>query len=71
VLAGWQQAAGRPAEHVAYWDAAAALCTVGDMSYCLPGDMLGEVGRPDLNAALLTARRDAFLAAALDELDSW
>jgi aminoglycoside phosphotransferase (APT) family kinase protein len=70
VLAGWQQAAGRPAEHVAYWDAAAALCTVGDMSYCLPGDMLDEVGRPDLNTALLTARRDAFLAAALDELDS-
>ncbi len=68
VLAGWQQAAGRPAEHVAYWDAAAALCTVGDMSYCLPGDMLGEVGRPDLSAALLTARRDAFLAAALNEL---
>jgi aminoglycoside phosphotransferase (APT) family kinase protein len=71
VLAGWQQAAGRPAEHVAYWDAAAALCTVGDMDYCLPGDLLGEVGRPDLNAELLTARRDAFLAAALDDLDSW
>lgn len=71
VLAGWQQAAGRPAEHVAYWDAAAALCTVGDMGYCLPGDMLGEVGRPDLNAVLLTARRDAFLATALDRLDSW
>ena len=71
VLTGWQQAAGRPAEHVAYWDAAAALCTVGDMDYCLPGDLLGEVGRPDLNAALLTARRDAFLAAALDDLDSW
>jgi hypothetical protein len=32
--------------------------------------MLDEVGRPDLNTALLTARRDAFLAAALDELDS-
>lgn len=71
VLTGWQQAAGRPAEHVAYWDAAAALCTVGDMDYCLPGDLLGEVGRPDLNAELLTARRDAFLAAALDDLDSW
>jgi aminoglycoside phosphotransferase (APT) family kinase protein len=68
VLAGWQQAAGRPAEHIAYWDAAAALCTVGDMSYCLPGDMLGEVGRPDLSAALLTARRDAFLTTALNEL---
>ena len=71
VLTGWQQAAGRPAEHVAYWDAAAALCTIGDMDYCLPGDLLGEVGRPDLNAELLTARRDAFLAAALDDLDSW
>jgi len=70
VLAGWQETAGRPAEHVAYWDVAAALCTVGDMAYCLPGDLLGEHGRPDLNATLLTARRDAFLAAALDELDS-
>jgi aminoglycoside phosphotransferase (APT) family kinase protein len=70
VLTGWQQAAGRPAEHVAYWDVAAALCTVGDMAYCLPGNLLGEHGRPDLNATLLTARRDAFLAAALDELDS-
>ena len=40
------------------------------MSYCLPAGLLGEVGRPDLTAALLTARRDAFLAAALDELDS-
>ena len=29
--------AGRPAEHVAYWDVAAALCTVGDMAYVLPG----------------------------------
>jgi len=70
VLAGWQQAAGRPAGHVAYWDVAAALCTVGDMACCLPAEMLGEIGRPDLNAALLTARRDAFLAAALDTLDS-
>jgi aminoglycoside phosphotransferase (APT) family kinase protein len=70
VLAGWQQAAVRPAEHVAYWDVAAALCTVGDMAYCLPGDLLGDHGRSDLNATLLTARRDAFLAAALDELDS-
>jgi aminoglycoside phosphotransferase (APT) family kinase protein len=70
VLAGWQHAVGRPAEHVAYWDVAAALCTVGDMAYCLPGDVVGELGRPDLDAALLTARRDAFLAAALEELDS-
>lgn len=59
VLAGWQQAAGRQAEHVPYWDLAAALCTVGDMAHCLPGDLLGELGRPDLNAAILTARRGA------------
>lgn len=70
VLAGWQLAAGRQAEHVPYWDVAAALCTVGDMANCLPGDLLGELGRPDLDAAVLTARRDAFLAAALDQLDS-
>jgi aminoglycoside phosphotransferase (APT) family kinase protein len=70
VLAGWQRAAGRQAEHVPYWDVAAALCTVGDMAHCLPGDLLGELGRPDLNAAILTARRDAFLAAALNQLDS-
>ena len=36
----------------------------------LPGDVVGELGRPDLSAALLTARRDAFLAAALEELDA-
>jgi aminoglycoside phosphotransferase (APT) family kinase protein len=70
VLAGWQQAAGRRAEHVPYWDVAAALCTVGNMAHCLPHELLGELGRPDLNAAILTARRDAFLAAALDQLDS-
>lgn len=70
VLAGWQHAAGRQAQDVAYWDVAAALCTVSDMAHCLPGDLVGEIGRPDLNAAILTARRDAFLAAALDQLDS-
>jgi aminoglycoside phosphotransferase (APT) family kinase protein len=70
VLAGWEQAAGRPAENVAYWDVTAALCTVGDMGQLLPGDVLGELSRPDLDGALLTARRDAFLTAALHELDS-
>jgi len=69
VLAGWQQAARRPAEHVAYWDVAAALCTVGDMACCMPDDVVGELGRSDLNAATRTARRDAFLAAALDQLE--
>jgi hypothetical protein len=40
------------------------------MARCLPDDLLGDLGRPDLNAAVLTARRDAFLAAALDQLGS-
>ena len=70
VPARWQQAAGRPAEHVAYWDAAAALCTVAAWPTACPATCSVRVGRPDLNAALLTARRDAFLAAALDEVDS-
>jgi len=70
VPAGWQQAAGRQAEHVAYWDVAAALYTVSDMACCLPGDLVGELGRRDLNAAILGARRDTFLAAALDQFDS-
>lgn len=69
VLAGWQQAAGRAAEHVAYWDVSAALCTVGDMAHCLPSEMLGELDRPDLDTATITSRRDVFLAAALDQLE--
>ena len=67
ILAGWRQRAGRPPEHVAYWDIAAALCTVGDMARCLPP--LADHGRRDLDAPTLTARRDEFLAAALQRLD--
>jgi hypothetical protein len=69
----WPDGSKRPAVRPSTsrnWDVTAALCTVGDMGHCLPGDLLGELGRPDLNAAILTARRDAFLAAALDQLDS-
>lgn len=32
ILDGWQRAAGQQADHVAYWDVVAALCTVGDMA---------------------------------------
>jgi aminoglycoside phosphotransferase (APT) family kinase protein len=67
ILDGWQRAAGRQADHVAYWDVVAALCTVGDMAQCMPP--LLDHGRPDLDAGILTARRDAFLAQALDQLD--
>jgi aminoglycoside phosphotransferase (APT) family kinase protein len=68
ILHGWQEAAGRPPEHVAYWDVVAALTTVGDMAQCMPP--LLDHHRADLDARTLTARRDAFLSAALTQLDS-
>lgn len=66
-LAGWEDAAGRPAEDVPYWDAVAALSTPPDLGW-FPGAIAGQ-GRPDLVRELLLERRDAFLAAALDRLD--
>jgi aminoglycoside phosphotransferase (APT) family kinase protein len=68
ILDGWRQAAGREAEHVAYWDVVAALTTVGDMAQCLPP--LLDHHRPDLDARILTSRRNAFLGAALSQLDA-
>ncbi|MGA8729451.1 MAG: hypothetical protein WB608_11930 [Terracidiphilus sp.] len=59
---------GREPEHVAYWDLVAALTTVGDMAQCMPP--LLDHHRPDLDAPILTARRDAFLSAALTQLDA-
>jgi aminoglycoside phosphotransferase (APT) family kinase protein len=67
ILLGWQQSIGRPADYVAYWDVVAALGTVGDMKDCMPP--LLDHGRTDIDAPTLTARRDPFLAAALDRLD--
>lgn len=68
ILDGWRQAAGQEPEHVAYWDIVAALTTVGDMAQCVPP--LLDHHRPDLDAPMLTARRDAFLSAALTQLDA-
>lgn len=68
ILDGWREATGRPPEHVAYWDLVAALTTVGDMAQCMPP--LLDHHRPDLDARTLTARREAFLSAALTRLDS-
>ncbi|WP_240490689.1 phosphotransferase family protein [Amycolatopsis vancoresmycina] len=68
VLAGWQRAAGRRAEQVAYWDVVAALGTLADMAFCVPA--LHDQGRPDLDADLLGQRRDAFLRTALHRLDA-
>jgi aminoglycoside phosphotransferase (APT) family kinase protein len=66
VLAGWEAAAGRPAEGVAHWDAVAALSTPPDMGW-FPGAIAGQ-GRPDLTREVLLGRRDAFLRAALERL---
>lgn len=66
VLTGWQAAAGRPADDVAYWDVVAALSTPPDMQ---PFDQaIASQGRPDLTRETLRARRDEFLEAALDSL---
>lgn len=54
VLTGWQQASGRTASYVAYWDAVAALNTRTTLS--------------DWGITDATARRDAFLRQALQQL---
>lgn len=68
VLEGWQCAASRRAEQVAYWDVVAALGTLADMGFCVPA--LHDQGRPDLDADILGQRRDAFLSMALSRLDA-
>jgi len=66
VVRGWEEAAGRPAEDVAYWDVVAALSTPPDMDWFV-GAIAGQ-GRPDLDRQTLVRRRDEFLRAALDRL---
>ncbi len=67
VVAGWEEQAGRPADHVAYWDAVAALSTPPDMAWVAA--TIADQGRPDLNdGPLLNARRDAFLRQALSRV---
>ena len=67
VLEGWENESGRRATNVAYWDAVTALetPTVLDGLPGWPG--YDDQGRP-LDAATVTARRDAFLRAAIDRL---
>jgi aminoglycoside phosphotransferase (APT) family kinase protein len=65
---GWEEAAGRPAADLGYWDVVAALSTPPDMGW-FPGAIAGQ-GRPDLTRDLLIRRRDDFLRAALDRLDA-
>ena len=68
VLSGWEHEAGRPAPDVPYWDAVAALATPPDMAWVAP--TIADQGRPDLTGDLLTERRESFLQAALNRLDS-
>jgi aminoglycoside phosphotransferase (APT) family kinase protein len=67
-LAGYEQASGRRAEHVAYWDLVAGLATPPTMDWFVSA-IQGQ-GRGDLDQATLIDRRDAFVAAALVQLRS-
>jgi hypothetical protein len=52
---------------VAYWDVVAALSTPPEIDW-FAAAISGMTGRPDLTKDLLRARRDEFLADALDRL---
>lgn len=67
ILRGWEAEAGRPGSDVPYWDAVAALASPPDMGW-FPESMAAQ-GRPDLTREVMLERRDAFLAAALSELE--
>ena len=66
VLAGYESATGHAAADVAYWDVAGALATPPTMDRFVQ-TFVGQ-GRTDLDPATLLARRDAFLAAALERI---
>jgi aminoglycoside phosphotransferase (APT) family kinase protein len=64
VLTGWEEEAGRAAANVAYWDVVAALSTAPDLGWFV--ETINAQGRDDLTRVVMIARRDEFLAAALD-----
>ena len=66
VLDGYESAVGRTAADVAYWDVAGALATPPTMDGFVQ-TFIGQ-GRTDLDPPTLLARRDEFLAAALDRI---
>jgi thiamine kinase-like enzyme len=68
ILRGWEAEAGRPASDVAYWDTVASLASPPDMGW-FPESMASQ-GRPDLTREVLLERRDAFLTAALSQLET-
>ena len=68
ILRGWEAEAGRPATDVPHWDAVAALASPPDMGW-FPVSMALQ-GRPDLTREVMLERRDAFLDAALSQLEA-
>jgi Ser/Thr protein kinase RdoA (MazF antagonist) len=68
ILRGWEAEAGRPARDVPYWDVVASLSSPPDMGW-FPESMAAQ-GRPDLTREIMLERRDAFLAAALSQLEA-
>jgi aminoglycoside phosphotransferase (APT) family kinase protein len=66
VLDGWRAKTGAVAPDVAYWDVVASLSTPPDVGLWIPNAV--DQGRPDLDGPTLNARRDEFLAAALNRL---
>jgi aminoglycoside phosphotransferase (APT) family kinase protein len=68
ILRGWEAEAGRPGSDVAYWDVVAALASPPDMGW-FPESMAAQ-GRPDLTREVMLERRDAFLTAALSQLET-
>ena len=66
ILAGWEEASGRRAEDLAYWDLVTCLNTSADMTGFLP--TIRQAGRTDLDGKTLTDRRDSFLREALQQL---
>lgn len=66
VLEGWQRESGREATNVSYWDAVAAVHTPTDLEEW--GTFGFDEKAQPLASGGRTARRDAFLRAALDQL---
>ena len=66
VLAGWLDADGPRLADLAYWDVLAGLCTPADLRAWVP--VLAGAGRADLDADIVSARRDRFLVDALARL---
>ena len=63
VVTGWAETSGRAVVDLAYWDLVAALTSPIDLGEWLPN--LQRLGRPDLDAATMAARREESVRRAL------